>query len=382
MANAGRRLDGRLAVLGALALAAASTGVVIPAMRALVEQTGRGAIATGVFNASHVVGGVVGAALGSRALAVSGSPRRLALAGLSASILVTLAIAAITPLELRVGLRFLDGACHLLAVTSLIAVGTAGAAELRARRAVWMGVAIVLGVAGGLGLGGAIAAPTTSLVVAAGLSAAALLVTLAGVTAPAAPPAAAPRRATSRPPLGPGLLAFGERFIFGMLSTASLYLAPGPGRIGLVLGTFMVSSLVAMPVARRYAQQWGARKLAVRSTLVFALGLALAGAFDIYATIGAALPWAIGCGAAAGALYASALVLAARSPALEDRVRDMSAVQASGGAGHALGALCGGWAVTVLPGTLAIAVPGVGVIVAATIGVWLTVPEAARDCPV
>ncbi|MBC7973786.1 MAG: hypothetical protein H7138_02290, partial [Myxococcales bacterium] len=31
---------------------------------------------------------------------------------------------------------------------------------------------------------------------------------------------------------------------------------------------------------------------------------------------------------------------------------------------------------------LAIVIPGVGIIAAATFGVWLTVPEAARDCPV
>ena len=396
MANPARRLvrwlDGPLPVLGALALAAASTGVVIPAMRALVEQASGDPIATGVFNASHVIGGILGAALGTRALALVGSPRRLALAGLATSVAVTLAIAAITPLELRIGLRFVDGACHLLALTALISAGTTGTLELRARRAVWMGVAIVLGVAGGLGLGGAIATPVQSLVISAGLSTAALLTTLAAVRTISAPATTtgppAPRQAP--PPIGPGLLAFGERFIFGMLSTAALYLAPSRARVGLVLGTFMVASLIAMPVARRYAQQWGARKLAVRGTLVFALGLALAGAVDTFATIGAALPWALGCGAAAGALYASALVLAARSPTIEDRVRDMSMVQASGGAGHALGALCGGWAVTLLPavldlgapGTLVIAAPGVGVIVVATIGVWLTVPEAARDCPV
>jgi hypothetical protein len=35
-----------------------------------------------------------------------------------------------------------------------------------------------------------------------------------------------------------------------------------------------------------------------------------------------------------------------------------------------------------LPGTLAIAAPGVGIIAAAAIGVWLTAPDAARDCPV
>ncbi|HET9626438.1 MAG TPA: hypothetical protein VFP84_33985, partial [Kofleriaceae bacterium] len=91
---------------------------------------------------------------------------------------------------------------------------------------------------------------------------------------------------------------------------------------------------------------------------------------------------AISGGAAAGALYASALVLAARAAGLADRVRDMATVQAAGSAGHAFGALVAGVAVELLPGTLAIAVPGVGIIAAAAVGVWLTVPEAARECPV
>jgi hypothetical protein len=38
--------------------------------------------------------------------------------------------------------------------------------------------------------------------------------------------------------------------------------------------------------------------------------------------------------------------------------------------------------VAALPGLLAVVVPGVAIVAAATIGVWITVPEAARDCPV
>ena len=91
---------------------------------------------------------------------------------------------------------------------------------------------------------------------------------------------------------------------------------------------------------------------------------------------------AIGAGAAAGTLYASALVLATRSADLAGRARGMATVHAAGSAGHALGALSAGALGLALPGMLVIAVPGVAVIVAAVVGVWLTVPEAVNDCPV
>jgi hypothetical protein len=60
----------------------------------------------------------------------------------------------------------------------------------------------------------------------------------------------------------------------------------------------------------------------------------------------------------------------------------MATVHAAGSAGHALGALSAGTLAFALPGMLVIAVPGVAIIAAAAVGVWLTVPQAASDCPV
>jgi MFS family permease len=380
----------RLGATAAIALAAASTGVVVPALKSLVEDTGHGPVSAGLFMAAHVLGGVIAALWGAHALRTAGSARRLAVVALAASIAVTLAMAAIEPLELRIVLRFADGACHLLAITALVAAATAGDAALRTRRAVAMGLAIVLGIAGGLGVGAVLGHPRVALVVAALLSGASLITVVAHVAAEpllVVPPGAAPSVSPGvsndrrRGPIAPGLLAFGERFIFGTLTVATPFLAE-PARVGAVLGVFMVTSVIALGAARRYAVTWGPRKLAVRSTLAFALALAAAAVLDVFASLWIALPWAIVGGGAAGALYASALVLAARSAALEDRMRDMATVNAAGSAGHALGALCAGLLVGVLPGTLVIALPGVAIIAAATIGVWITVPAAARDCPV
>ncbi len=378
----------KLGATGAIALAAASIGVLIPILRVLVEQSGAGSTAAGVFTASHVLGGVVGAALGAPALRRAGSTRALAIAALLGSIVVTLAMAAISSLVIRIGLRFLDGGFHLLAITALVAAATSGDAALRARRAVTMGVAIVLGIAGGLGIGSQLARPDLALVAAALLSAASLVVVVTAVAAEPlptvhaaglAPPSTA--RSRDRGPFAPGLLAFGERFIFGTLSIALPFLAT-PARVGMVLGVFMVSSVVAMPLARRYAMASSARRLAVRSTLAFAATLGAAGVINVLGSVPIALAWAITSGAAAGALYASALVLVARSTVIEERVRDMATVHASGNAGHALGALVAGFLIAKMTSLLAIVIPGVGIIAAATFGVWLTVPDAARDCPV
>jgi Major Facilitator Superfamily len=367
----------------ALLCAAASTGVIIPALRALVEQTGHGRVAAGIFSAAPVLGGVVGAALGVRALRRAGSARWLAATALIASIAVTLAMAPVASIELRIALRFLDGGCHLLAITALVATATGGDLEQRARRAVIMGLAIVLGVAGGLGIGAPVAhvaPPEAALALAAVMSGAALITVLIGVAAERPSPAP-PRRSRDRSPIAPGLLAFCERFSFGSMTVAMSFLA-APPRVGLVLGVFLVASVISLVAAWRFAPALGPRKLAVRSSLAFTAALAISAAIDVSGSPGLAVCWAIGAGAAAGSLYASALVLATRSADLAGRARGMATVHAAGSAGHALGALSAGALGLALPGMLVIAVPGVAVIVAAVVGVWLTVPEAVNDCPV
>jgi MFS family permease len=372
-----------VAITLALVFAAASTGVVVPMLRSLVEQTGHGRIAAGVFTAAHVLGGAAGAVFGRRALRRAGSARRLAVWALIASIAVTLALAAVRTLELRIALRLVDGACHLLAITALVAAATAGDSEQRARRAVIMGVAIVVGVAGGLGLGGAFGWPETALIAAAALSGAALATVLARVASepvPAALPRARARRALPRSGprahaeprdrglIAPGLLAFCERFSFGSMTVAMPWLA-APTRIGLALGAFMTASLLALGAAWLCARSWVPRWLAMRSALGFAVALAACARIDVLASPAVALIWAVVAGSAAGGLYASALVLATQSAEIEDRARGMATVHAAGSAGHALGALSAGTLDFVLPGMLAIAVPGIAVIAIAAIGV-------------
>jgi MFS family permease len=214
---------------------------------------------------------------------------------------------------------------------------------------------------------------------AAALSGAALVTVL--VRVPAESLSQASPRPHGRAPLAPGLLAFCERFSFGSMTIAMPWLA-SPARVGLVLGVSLFTSLAALIAAWRYAPVLGPRKLAVRSALGFSLALAAAAAIDLPGSAAIVILWAVVVGAASGALYASALVLAMQSADLSDRARGMATVHAAGSAGHALGALSAGTLALALPGMLVIAVPGVAVIAAAAIGVWLTVPQATSDCPV
>jgi MFS family permease len=126
----------------------------------------------------------------------------------------------------------------------------------------------------------------------------------------------------------------------------------------------------------------GVRRVALRSAFALAVALALTGVIDVFSSVAIALAWAPLTGAAAGALYACALVLVARSAALEDRLRDMGSVHAGGSAGFAAGALCAGTLAQLLPGTLVIAVPSAAMMAAALVGLAIAIPPPGRDAPV
>jgi MFS family permease len=241
---------------------------------------------------------------------------------------------------------------------------------------VMMGLSIVLGVASGIGIGSLLANAELAFVVAAALSGVAMVVVLLHL-APDAAQGAIPTRARGRGPLAPGLVAFGERFVFGMLSAAIPFLVP-PYRVAVVIVPLMVASVIALPFARRYATAWGPRRLALNSAFVLAVTLALTGVVDVFSSWPRALLWAPVPGAAAGALYACALVLVARSAALEDRLRDMGSVHACGSAGFATGALCAGALASSLPGALIIAIPSAAMMLATLVGVWIAIPPPAR----
>jgi MFS family permease len=340
-----------------IALAAASAGVVIPSMRALATAHGGGAAVTGALVAAHVLGGIGGAALGPR-LARRHGARRLVAAAFAASCAITAALALAPGVAALIVGRALDGACHLLGVTALLAAGVTGDPARRARTAGWLGMVLVLGVGAGIGAGGAVPA-SAALLVAAALTAAALVCAVPALddAVPPARHAAVRARDVVAPP---ALIAAGERFVFGLLSVTMPF-AMTARRTGMILGCFMLASVVVMPWARRAAQRGSARQLACRAATVLAAALALAGVDGVLAGP-AALAWAIVGGAAAGGLYASTLALVAAHERVDDRLAAMAAVHAAGNAGHALGALGAGAALTLVAPHVVVAFAGAGVV--------------------
>ncbi len=360
----------------AVALAAASSGVVVPALRPLVEAGGGGPAATGGLIAAHVLGGAAGAAAATQLARRLADARALIVGALVASAVLILAVALPGGVAPLIVVRFVEGACHLLAITTAIAVGVTGDARVRTRRAAVLGLVLVLGVGLGLGVGGLAAwhAPETAVVVAAGLAAAAAVSAARGIPGGLVLPArgGAPGGARGPVALPPALIALGERFTFGVLAV-SVPFAMGPRRSGLVLGGFMLASVVAIPIGRCLVERWGARDLARRAAVVLAPALAAAGAPGLL-TGPMVAAWALLGGLAAGALYAAALGLVASHAGLGERMAAMGAVHAAGNAGHALGAVAAGALLSVATPAVVVAAPTAAVVA-------LGVAAASRALP-
>ena len=343
------------AAVAATAATAAAAGIVVPALRALVERHGGGPVAGGLFIALHVLGGVTGAALMPLLVRRSGS-RRLVPAALAISALASLGVLAAPGLGTVLLLRTLDGACHLLALSALLAGAGGAALGERETRNAWLGGAIVLGLAAGLGVGGAVAAtsPAAALVGAAVLAAgAAVCARGAGTDGPRAPQAAAPSRGAA---WLPALLGFCERGSFGVLAVVAAF-ALGPARTALVLGTFMTASVLVMPLARAGARRSSPIEMASLAGGLLVLVFALAAWPMVLARPWTAAAWALAGGAGAGTLYVAGLLLIARDPDPGRRARDAAAFHAAGSLGHATGALIGGLLVAHAPPALALAAP-------------------------
>src|SRR4030095_9802726 len=83
--------------------------------------------------------------------------RRLAGGALVASALLDATMALTSSMSGLLALRFVEGLAHVTAITALMVAGAGEAAEPRPRRMAWLGMAMILGLAGGLFGGGRLA---------------------------------------------------------------------------------------------------------------------------------------------------------------------------------------------------------------------------------
>lgn len=366
---------GRVAAV--LLLACATTGVVIPSLRPLVEEVfGLGATAAGFFVAVHVAGTIAGARLWPLLLRRSEAGGRLHLRRLLGGSLLASAVMsgamALTPwFPLLFALRFGEGIAHVGAVMLLMGLGTRGNGEGRTRDAAMLGTCLVLGVAAGMGVGAALASsgPATAFLAAALLALAALALArpLGERTFAVAPrsPDLVPSPASRTPPM----LVLAERLAIGALTVwVPFHLEPRTS--GALLGTLMTASVLGMPLARMLARRLRPGRTTLLGVGTFAAALISGG--EAQGLTAPGLSWAIAGGLGAGILFAGALMLVATQsdPAL--RTRGMGLVHAFGSVGFLLGSLVGTAAAT--------ANVGPGPVGAAAL-LFAAVPILARAAP-
>jgi len=242
--------------------------------------------------------------------------------------------------------RFAEGAADLLVYGFLFdSIARAGRPQTKGRRMGAAATSLMLGIACGIGIGGALGMVDSVLSLWAGALACLLVAAAArGLSRRASRPAA-PEAIAARPdactlgPLWPALvMMFTDRAVVGVLvSTVPLYLVAharlGSGPIGAVIGLSMLMTALGAWPAGMLADRFGAVRLRLAAGIVFAL--AFAGIVPT-ASLGAA-PLGlvlIAFGAAGAALFAGSLsvvVRAGRGPS------GMAAYHAAGNLGFLVG---------------------------------------------
>jgi hypothetical protein len=322
-----------------LLLLAASTGMTIPALKAL---TGSG-LAGGFFVASHVAGTLVAASLLGRLSAVKLQQlqQRIGwLLGLSVALNLAMFFARY---ELMLVLRFVEGMSHIVLVTFTMSQRFSASPKLHQRASTWLGVILVVGVGTGMGIGGGLAHQGARF----GFVGAALLYVVAGLilTKPISQGSEIARshhgHAAASTSALPGVMVGAERFALGLLSVVLPFAAGSAARSGATLGIIMLSSVITAPLAYLLAARTSPRKACQIGAA--ALALALVGLGAALRSQGSAMfAVAVLTGGAAGLVFTGAILQATSQPDEERRARCMGLLHALGGLGFFVGSLVGG----------------------------------------
>jgi hypothetical protein len=337
-ASATRRYGfGRIAV--GLLLLAASTGITIPALKAL---TGSG-LAGGLFVATHVAGTLFAASLLGRISSASllQVQKRIGwLLGLSVALNLGMFFARY---ELMLALRFVEGMSHIVLVTFTMSQRFSSSPKLHQRASTWLGVILVVGVGLGMGIGGGLAHQGARF----GFIGAALLYVAAGLILKK-PIAQGSEISRSTHGVGspstsavPGVMVGAERFALGLLSVVLPFAAGSAARSGATLGIIMLSSVITAPLAYLLAARTSPRKACQIGAAALAVALVGLGA-ALRAQGSAMFAVAIFTGGAAGLVFTGAILQATSQPDEERRARCMGLLHALGGLGFFVGSLVGG----------------------------------------
>jgi DHA1 family tetracycline resistance protein-like MFS transporter len=344
-----------LASLALLAIAImAPVTMPVPVLRELVhDRFSVSELATSLFMSVNMVGALVAAPLAGAVADRLGRRRVLLVAALLLDALCFFVLASRIPFELFLAVRFAEGCAHITALSVLLSLAAQALGPERRGRAMGLvGGSMMLGVALGAPLGGALGRTSAILplevgggVLLAAAGAAALLV--AGEGEGAARPgfreiAAALRE---RPAiLVPLAFSFVDRFTVGFFTTTfSLYVRRihelPPGRIGLAIAIFMLPfALLSYPVGR-IAERGHVVALLCTGSLLYAAGTACVGATappGLYVLM-------FGLGVTAAVMFVPSLLLTIQLAPEAARATALGAFNAAGSLGFVAGPLAGGW---------------------------------------
>jgi MFS family permease len=345
----------RVAVLGLMALLMLlPVTLPVPVLRELVtERFGVSELLTSTFMSINMVGAVLAAPLAGALADRFGHRPLLIGAALALDALCFLGLTRDVPFAAFLGIRFVEGAAHIFALSLLL--GLASGARPEAQRGLVMGATgsgLLLGVASGAPLGGRLGAadPLVPLYVGAAVvaGAAVLAVLLLRETA---------GRERERPGLGeivrlvraspivaiPLLFAFADRFTVGFFtSTFPLFLRNihelPPARIGALIAIFMLPfaalsfpfGILSQKTSRAFVLCGGS----------FAYGCLVA-SLGFWPT-GALLGVMLATGAAAAVMFVPSMLFTADATPESVRTTSMGAFNAAGSFGFIVGPLTGG----------------------------------------
>ncbi|MCA8952319.1 MAG: MFS transporter, partial [Planctomycetes bacterium] len=127
----------------------------VPVLRGLVvDRFGVGHTLASLFMVANMLGAIVAAPLAGLWVDRFGRRRRLCVFALVADALLMQALAHPVDYAIFLGLRVLEGACHIVALTLLMSLVADRAGEHRGRALGALGVGLTLGVATGAAVGG------------------------------------------------------------------------------------------------------------------------------------------------------------------------------------------------------------------------------------
>jgi MFS family permease len=327
----------------------------VPVLRTLVhERFGVSELATSLFMSINMVGAVLAAPLVGSLADRLGHRKRIALVALGVDALCFFAMTGAIPFAAFMGLRLLEGAAHIAALSMLLSLAsTSVSAAHRGRALGLVGAGLLLGVAVGAPIGGRLGAvdPTRPLLVggivvlfAAALAA---VVLREGPGSAEARASAAGLRVALREQgrlLVPLLFAFADRFTVGFYTTTfSLYLsrvhALDPPHIGLLISAFMLPfALLSYPFGWLSERTSRIALLAVGS-VVYGLGTASLG---LWAP--GALPWVMAAiGVSAAVMFVPTMLLTTEYASDSLRSTALAGFNAAGSLGFIVGPLVGGF---------------------------------------